>query len=133
MLQCSQYTQNGSCSVQSCTCYANTPTAYCGVFYRTSDGAFFWCGGGYNTRRAECEEAARLLGVDQLRDVSVGDLSRVEALPEPLGKRGFWSCRAPIFQGKRIVIFADEAYEGTKGSASIVAHFTNPKPLTMAA
>src|SRR5207302_3072124 len=27
-------------------------------------------GGEYNARRAECEEAARLLGVDQLRDLS---------------------------------------------------------------
>ncbi|RIH78230.1 Galactokinase [Calidithermus terrae] len=42
---------------------------------------------GYNTRRAECEEAARLLGVKALRDVGLQDLPRVEALPEPLNRR----------------------------------------------
>jgi galactokinase len=44
-------------------------------------------GGDYNTRRAECEEAARLLGVQQLRDLYVGDAARVNALPEPLNRR----------------------------------------------
>jgi galactokinase len=44
-------------------------------------------GGEYNTRRAECEEAARLLGVPQLRDLSVADATRVNALPEPLNRR----------------------------------------------
>src|SRR5207302_2979072 len=44
-------------------------------------------GGDYNTRRAECEEAARLLGVAQLRDLTSADLPRVERLPDPLGRR----------------------------------------------
>ena len=40
---------------------------------------------GYNTRRAECEEAARLLGVGSLRDVaSVDDLG---GLPDVLKRR----------------------------------------------
>ena len=43
--------------------------------------------GDYNTRRAECEEAARQLGVPQLRDLTRDDLSRIERLPEPLGRR----------------------------------------------
>ncbi len=43
--------------------------------------------GAYNTRRAECEQAATLLGVRQLRDVGLDDLPRVEALPEPLRRR----------------------------------------------
>jgi galactokinase len=43
--------------------------------------------GAYNTRRAECERAAELLGVRQLRDLSLSDLPRVESLPEPLGRR----------------------------------------------
>jgi len=43
--------------------------------------------GDYNTRRAECERAAGMLGVEQLRDVSPGELSRVDALPEPLNRR----------------------------------------------
>ncbi|BAZ13693.1 galactokinase [Calothrix sp. NIES-4071] len=42
-------------------------------------------GSGYNQRRAECEEAAQILGVKALRDVT--DVSRVETLPEPLRKR----------------------------------------------
>src|SRR5207244_4071352 len=44
-------------------------------------------GGDYNTRRAECEEAARQLNVPQLRDLTLGDLARLESLPEPLGRR----------------------------------------------
>jgi galactokinase len=44
-------------------------------------------GGGYNTRRAECEEAARLLGAPQLRDVTPSDLARAAELPEPLNRR----------------------------------------------
>ncbi|WP_188905447.1 galactokinase, partial [Deinococcus aerophilus] len=40
---------------------------------------------GYNERRAQVEEASRLLGVKELRDVS--DISVVEALPSPLKER----------------------------------------------
>ena len=44
--------------------------------------------GDYNTRRAECEEAARQLGLAALRDVPLSELDRaVAALPEPLGRR----------------------------------------------
>jgi galactokinase len=39
----------------------------------------------YNERRAECEEAARKLGVKALRDVA--DPAAVEDLPEPLRRR----------------------------------------------
>lgn len=42
---------------------------------------------GYNTRRAECEQAAGLLGVKELRDVSLQELGRVEQLPSPLAQR----------------------------------------------
>lgn len=42
--------------------------------------------GDYKTRRAECEQAAALLGVWQLRDVEPGD-PRIAALPEPLARR----------------------------------------------
>lgn len=42
-------------------------------------------GSGYNQRRAECEEAARLLGVAALRDVS--DVRAIAALPSPLQAR----------------------------------------------
>ncbi|CAA9409734.1 MAG: Galactokinase [uncultured Ramlibacter sp.] len=40
---------------------------------------------GYNQRRAECEEAARLLDVRSLREVE--HLEPIEALPEPLRRR----------------------------------------------
>ncbi len=43
--------------------------------------------GDYNTRRAECEKACDLLGVQQLRDLSIAELDRVEKLPEPLCRR----------------------------------------------
>lgn len=39
----------------------------------------------YNQRRAECEEAARHLGVVALRDIR--DLAAVDSLPEPLNRR----------------------------------------------
>jgi galactokinase len=42
-------------------------------------------GSKYNERRSECQEAARLLGVPALRDVT--DLAAVEALPEPMRRR----------------------------------------------
>jgi galactokinase len=42
-------------------------------------------GSKYNERRTECEEAARLLNVPALRDVS--DLNLVERLPRPLQER----------------------------------------------
>ncbi len=42
-------------------------------------------GSGYNQRRAECEEAARQLGVKSLRDITAPQA--VEALPEPLRRR----------------------------------------------
>jgi galactokinase len=42
-------------------------------------------GSGYNQRRAECEEAARLLGVRALRDVQ--DVSEIASLPSPLKER----------------------------------------------
>lgn len=46
-------------------------------------------GSGYNERRAQCEAAARMLGVSELRDVRAhpGDLARVAALPPPLAQR----------------------------------------------
>ncbi|BDG05225.1 galactokinase [Anaeromyxobacter oryzae] len=44
-------------------------------------------GGDYRVRRAECERAADLLGVNQLRDLSPADVPRAMSLPEPLGRR----------------------------------------------
>ncbi len=53
-----------------------------GVAHRLAAGD-----GGYNQRRAECEEACRQLGVAQLRDLSMHEISRLEELPELLRKR----------------------------------------------
>jgi galactokinase len=44
-------------------------------------------GGEYRTRRQECERAADLLGVRQLRDLDPQDLWRLPSLPEPLDRR----------------------------------------------
>jgi galactokinase len=44
-------------------------------------------GGDYKVRRAECERAAGLLGVKELRDLPDAELPRAMALPEPLGRR----------------------------------------------
>jgi galactokinase len=43
--------------------------------------------GEYRVRRRECERAAELLGVPQLRDLDRNDLWRLAALPEPLDRR----------------------------------------------
>jgi galactokinase len=43
--------------------------------------------GDYRTRRAECERAASLLGVTELREIGVDQLDRVSALPGPLDRR----------------------------------------------
>ena len=43
--------------------------------------------GDYNSRRAECERAAALLGVAQLRDLLPDNLPRLQVLPEPLRRR----------------------------------------------
>jgi galactokinase len=43
--------------------------------------------GDYNARRAECERASSLLGVPQLRDLTLADLPRVAGIPEPLNGR----------------------------------------------
>lgn len=51
-----------------------------GVRHRHADG-------GYNTRRAECERAAALLGVPRLRDLEPEGLARATALPSPLDRR----------------------------------------------
>jgi galactokinase len=51
----------------------------------------------YNDRRAQCDEAARLLGVSSLRDVS--DPSALQALPTPLRERA----RHVVTENARVV------------------------------
>jgi galactokinase len=43
--------------------------------------------GDYRTRRAECERAAEILGIPQLRDAGIADLDRIAALPPPVDRR----------------------------------------------
>jgi galactokinase len=43
--------------------------------------------GDYRTRRSECEEAARRLGVTLLRELETDDLERIASLPAPLDRR----------------------------------------------
>jgi galactokinase len=43
--------------------------------------------GDYNTRRLECEQAAKLLGVEKLRDLTESDLPQITKLPNPLDRR----------------------------------------------
>jgi galactokinase len=62
-------------------------------------------GSKYNERRSECQEAARLLGVKALRDVT--DLDAVEALPEPMRRRA----RHVVSEDLRVL----EAIEGIDG------------------
>jgi galactokinase len=54
---------------------------------------------GYNTRVAECRQAARTLGVPSLRDAQ---LSQIDGLPEPLRKRA----RHVITENQRVEQFA---------------------------
>ena len=60
-------------------------------------------GGEYRTRRAECEQAARSLGVRWLRDVSLDDLPKVAKLPEPLNRRA----RHVVTENARVLAAVD--------------------------
>jgi galactokinase len=56
---------------------------------------------GYNQRRAECEEAARRLGVAALRDVK--DIAAADSLPEPLRSR----VRHIVSENARVLLALD--------------------------
>ena len=64
--------------------------------------------GDYRTRRAECEEAARLLGVRELRDVSTADLPRINRLPEPFNRRA----RHVVTENERVLQAVDAMRSG---------------------
>lgn len=44
-------------------------------------------GNEYNERRSQCEEACRRLGIQQLRDLSLSEISRLDSLPDLLKRR----------------------------------------------
>jgi galactokinase len=56
---------------------------------------------GYNQRRAECEEAARLLGVASLRDIA--NVDQLVALPDPLLRRA----RHVVTENARVLAAVD--------------------------
>jgi galactokinase len=65
-------------------------------------------GGGYRTRRAECEQAARLLAVRELRDVAADQVSQLMELPEPLGRRA----RHVVTENARVLTAVDAMRAG---------------------
>lgn len=69
----------------------------------------------YNERRAECEEAARLLGHPSLRDVE--DPRAVEALPEPWRRRA----RHVVSENRRVAL-ARNADASTLGGLMNASH-----------
>jgi galactokinase len=73
-------------------------------------------GSKYNERRAECEQAARLLGVKALRDVA--ELAPTEQLPEPLQRRA----RHVITENSRVLQARDGLAAGEFGKLMNGSH-----------
>ncbi|UBF30668.1 galactokinase (plasmid) [Kovacikia minuta CCNUW1] len=71
---------------------------------------------GYNQRRAECEAAARQLGVKALRDIS--DPQRVESLPEPIRQRA----RHVITENNRVLKAVEGVSAKTFGELMNASH-----------
>jgi galactokinase len=65
-------------------------------------------GGEYGTRREECEQAARLLGVGELRDVQEAGRPSWERLPEPLDRR----VRHVVTENSRVLRAAEALESG---------------------
>ena len=59
----------------------------------------------FNQRRAECEEAAKRLGVRALRDIGIQDMAKVDALDEPWRRRA----RHVVTENARVLQAADGA------------------------
>ncbi|HEV3204097.1 MAG TPA: galactokinase [Gemmataceae bacterium] len=64
--------------------------------------------GDYNTRRGECERAAELLRVSQLRDLTTADLPRIMQLPDPLNRR----TRHVVTENDRVLSAVDAMCRG---------------------
>jgi galactokinase len=67
--------------------------------------------GDYNTRRAECEQAAAQLGVEQLRDLAEMDLAKIMMLPDPLNRR----TRHVVTENARVLAAVGALREGNLG------------------
>jgi galactokinase len=70
----------------------------------------------YNERRAECEQAARLLGVKALRDVS--DVAATEQLSEPLRRRA----RHVVSENNRVLCAVESIDAGLFGELMNASH-----------
>ncbi|MCG2584316.1 galactokinase [Massilia sp. TS11] len=70
----------------------------------------------YNQRRGECQQAARLLGVDSLRDVA--DASLVDQLPEPYRSRA----RHVLSENARVLAAADGVDAARFGALMNASH-----------
>ena len=64
--------------------------------------------GDYRTRRRECEEAARALKVNKLRELTTADLPKIDALPDPLNRRA----RHVITENARVLAAVDALKAG---------------------
>ena len=64
--------------------------------------------GSYRLRRRECEDAARALKVNRLRDLTPADLPRITALPEPLNRRA----RHVVTEDARVLAAVDALKKG---------------------
>jgi galactokinase len=73
-------------------------------------------GSGYNQRRSECEEAARRLGVQALRDVTDPDV--VKQLPDPLNRRA----RHVITENNRVLQVLNMASAEAFGALMNASH-----------
>lgn len=71
---------------------------------------------GYNTRRTECETAARMLGVKALRDVT--DPAAVESLPAPYRQRA----RHVVHENLRVLAACDDVSAETFGALMNASH-----------
>lgn len=71
---------------------------------------------GYNERRAQCEQAAQLLGVNSLRDVP--DLETAQGLPDPLRQR----VRHVLTENARVLQAADCANAQDFGALMNASH-----------
>jgi galactokinase len=74
--------------------------------------------GDYRTRRAECESAARRLGVAALRDLDLPDLPRIMELPEPLGRRA----RHVVTEDARVLAAVRALREGDAETLGALFH-----------
>jgi galactokinase len=83
---------------------ADLVVIHSGVIHRHADNE-------YNARRADCERACELLGVAALRDLTLADLPRLDALPERIKRRA----RHVITENDRVLRFVDALESGDVG------------------